>query len=183
MPHDVRMEAGGHAHLAGRAARGGATVGRPSARGACGAAAGAVALPTMAGRTNCGAFGRAVCSTWATVKPAARMESSVGRLQSQHTTSRFSQFSRSCRRAGARVVGPDVLDEQQAAAGAQHPAQLPQRPGLIVDTAQDQRGHGHVEAVVVEGQVLGRRAQDRGVRAVRADGALQAAQHRGLRAR
>jgi len=30
-----------------------------------------------------GAFGRDVCSTWASVKPALRMESSVGRLQSQ----------------------------------------------------------------------------------------------------
>ena len=46
------------------------------------------------------------------------------------------------------------------AAGAQHPAQLAQRPGLVVDAAQDQRGHRHVEAVVVEGKVLGRRAQD-----------------------
>ena len=73
-------------------------MGRSPACRARGAATGAVALPTMAGRTNGGAFGSAVCSTWATVKPAARMESSVGRLQSQHTTSRFSQLSRSCRR-------------------------------------------------------------------------------------
>ena len=89
----------GHAHPAGRAARGGATVGRAPSCGARGAAAGTVALPRMVGRTNGGAFGSSVCSTWVTVKPAARMESSVGRLQSQHTTSRFSQFSRSCRRA------------------------------------------------------------------------------------
>jgi hypothetical protein len=81
----------------------------------------------------------------------------------------------------ARVAGPDVLYEQQAAAGAQHPAQLPQRPGLVVDPAQDQRGHGHVEAVVVEGKVLGRRAQDPGGRAPLARPALQAAQHRGVR--
>jgi hypothetical protein len=58
-----------------------------------------VALPRMAGRTKGGALGSAVCSSWATVKPALRMKSRVGRLQSQHTTSRFSQFSRSCRRA------------------------------------------------------------------------------------
>ena len=66
-------------------------------------------------------------------------------------------------------------------AGTQHPAQLAQRPGLVVDAAQDQRGHGHVEAVILEGKVLGRRAQDRSVRAVLMDGALQAAQHRRLR--
>ena len=81
----------------------------------------------------------------------------------------------------ARVARPDVLDEQQAAAGAQHPAQLPQRPGLVVDTAQDQRGDRHVEAVVVEGKVLGWRAQDPGGRALLAGPALQAAQHRGVR--
>jgi hypothetical protein len=84
-------------------------VGRAPSRGARGAAAGTVALPRIAGRTNDGAFGRAVCSTWATVKPAVRMESSVGRLQSQHTTSRSSQFSRSCRRA-VPGSGPDVLE-------------------------------------------------------------------------
>jgi hypothetical protein len=80
----------------------------------------------------------------------------------------------------ARVARPQVLDEQQAAAGTQHPAQLAQRPGLVVDPAQDQRGHGHVEGVIVEGEVLGRRAQHRGRRAVLADRAFQAAQHRGL---
>src|ERR1700754_391940 len=60
-----------------------------------------VAVTTTAGRTNGGALGSAVCSTSTTAKPAARTDSSVGRLQSQHTTSRFSQFSRSCRRAVA----------------------------------------------------------------------------------
>lgn len=57
--------------------------------------AGAVALPTMAGRTNGGAFGSTVRSSSATVNPAAVMEASVGRLQSQQTISRLSQFSRS----------------------------------------------------------------------------------------
>jgi hypothetical protein len=36
----------------------------------------AVALPTMAGLTNFGAFGSAVCSTRVTVKAASRMEAS-----------------------------------------------------------------------------------------------------------
>jgi mannose-6-phosphate isomerase-like protein (cupin superfamily) len=49
--------------------------------------------------TNFGACGSIVCSTCVTVNPAAWMESSVGRLQSQQTTIRFSQFIRSCRRA------------------------------------------------------------------------------------
>ena len=49
----------------------------------------------IAGLTNFGAFGNAVCSTCVTVKPAPRIESSVGRLQSQQTTSRLSQFIRS----------------------------------------------------------------------------------------
>src|SRR5580692_7379819 len=64
-----------------------------------GLSAGVVALPKMAGRTNLGALGRAVYSSRAGVKPAALMESSVGRLQSQHTTIRLSQFIRSCSRA------------------------------------------------------------------------------------
>jgi len=35
----------------------------------------------------------------------------------------------------AGVIGAQVLDEQQAAAGTQHPAQLAQRPRLVVDAA------------------------------------------------
>ena len=61
--------------------------------------AGVVAVPMIAGLTNFGVFGNAVCLTCMVVKPAARMESSVGRLQSQLTTSRLSQFIRSWRRA------------------------------------------------------------------------------------
>ncbi len=59
-----------------------------------------------------------------------------------------------------------MLDEQELAAGAQHPPQLPQCPRLVLDPAQHQRGHGHVEGVVVERKVPGRRAQDLGGRAV-----------------
>ena len=59
---------------------------------------------------------------------------------------------------GVRVIGAHMLDEQGLAAGAQHPPQFPQCPWLVVDPAQDQRGHGHVEVVVVERKVLGRRA-------------------------
>ena len=81
----------------------------------------------------------------------------------------------------AGIVGSHVLEEQELAAGPQHPSQLPQRPGLIVGPAQDQRRDGHVEGVIVEGKVLGRRPQDLGGRAVLADLALQAAQHRKLR--
>src|SRR6185437_997853 len=88
-PRAVRPR--GHAHPAGRATGGGATVGRAPSCGARGAAAGTVALPRTVGRTNGGALGNSVCSTSVTVKPTARMESRVGRLQSQHTTSRFSQ--------------------------------------------------------------------------------------------
>jgi len=42
----------------------------------------------MAGLTNFGVFGNAVCSARVMMKPASWMESSVGRLQSQQTTSR-----------------------------------------------------------------------------------------------
>ena len=49
-----------------------------------------------------------------------------------------------------------MLDEKEPPAGAQHPAQLAQGPGLVVDPAQDQRRDRHVEGVVVEGEILGR---------------------------
>jgi hypothetical protein len=42
----------------------------------------------------------------------------------------------------------------------------PPWPRLVVDPARHQRGHGHVEGVVVERKVPGRRAQDLGGRAV-----------------
>jgi hypothetical protein len=57
---------------------------------------------------------------------------------------------------------------RKLAAGAQHPPQLPQCPRLVVDPAQHQCGHGHVEGVVVERKVPGRRAQDLAGRAVHA---------------
>ena len=67
-----------------------------------GTPAGAVALPVMAGRTNFGTFGNIMRSACVTVKPAAWMEPSVGRLQSQPTTNRFNPFMRSCERARRR---------------------------------------------------------------------------------
>src|SRR6185437_4065542 len=57
---------------------------------------GEIATPAIAGRTKGGALGNSVCSSAVTWKPAASIVSSVGRLQSQHTTARFSQFMRSC---------------------------------------------------------------------------------------
>jgi len=70
------------------------------------------------------------------------------------------------------VGGPDVLDEQKLAAGPQYPPQLPEGPGLIVDSAQDQGRDRHVEAVIVEREILGRRAQDTGGRPVLANRVL-----------
>jgi hypothetical protein len=49
------------------------------------------------------------------------------------------------------VGGTHMLDEQQLAAGTQHPAQLPQCPRLIVHPAQHQRRDRYVEGVVIEG--------------------------------
>ena len=67
--------------------------------------AGTVALPTTAGPANLGTSGSVVCSARVTVRPASRMESSVGRLQSQPTTNRLIPFMRSCERA--RRVSPE----------------------------------------------------------------------------
>ena len=62
-------------------------------------AAGATAVPTMSGRTNFGTLFRVVCSRWVTSNPAARIESSVGRLHSHRVTNRLSPFIRSWSRA------------------------------------------------------------------------------------
>ena len=78
------------------------------------------------------------------------------------------------------VLGAQVLEEQEPPAGTQHPAQLAQGPGLVIDPAQDQRRDRHVEGVVLEREVLGRGAQHRRGRALLMDPPFQAPQHRGL---
>ena len=156
-------------------------MGRAPTRGARGGAAGTVALPRMAGRTNGVTFGSSVCSTSATGEAGGADGIERGAVAVAAHDQPVQPVQPVLQAAGAGVAGPDVLDEQQAAAGPQYPPEFPQRPGLVVDTAQDQRGHGDVEAVVVEGQVLGRRAQHPGVWALRVNRALQAAQHRRLR--
>ena len=85
---------------------------------------GAVATPTIAGRVKRGALGSSVCSTSPTAKPAASMELSVGRLQSQPTRKWLRPFIRSWRRATDGVVGADVLEEEQPPPGSEHAAQL-----------------------------------------------------------
>ena len=77
-----------------------------------------------------------------------------------------------------RVVGADVLHEEQAAARAQHAAQFAQRPWLVVDGAEHERRDRGVEAVVGERQVLGRRAQEARLRRVLGDPRLDALRHR-----
>ena len=74
----------------------------------------------MAGRTNDGAFGSAVCSTWVTIKSAARMEFEHGTVAVAAHYQPVQPVEPVLQAAGARVIGPDVLDEQKAAAGAQH---------------------------------------------------------------
>ena len=56
------------------------------------------------------------------------------------------------------LVGDDDEILARARSVLVHPPQFPQCPWLVIDPAQDQRGHGHVEVVVVERKVLGRRA-------------------------
>ena len=48
------------------------------------------------------------------------------------------------------VVGSDVLDEEEASTGLEHPADLTHRPGLVIDAAQHERGHDGVEARILE---------------------------------
>src|SRR5690348_14421181 len=70
-----------------------------------------------------------------------------------------------------------MLDEQQSAAGPQYATQLPQGTRLIVDRAEHQRRYDDVKALVVERQILRRRAQQLRIRLGSLDVLLQSAGH------
>ena len=95
---------------------------------------------------------------------------------------RFMGFIRSWRRGEADVVGANVLDEEQLPAGSQHSLQLAQCPRLIADAAEHQCRYDDVEAVVVEGKVLGWRSEHDCVRCHFPGPSFEASQHRALRA-
>ena len=143
--------------------------------------AGAVAVPTISGRTNDGAFGSSVCSSSVTSKPVERIVSSVGRLQSQQTKNRLSRVHPILNLRQARVVRANVLDEEEPAAGPEHTADLAQRARLVVDAAEHERRDDGVETRVLEGKVFGRCAQDGRQRALLAGLPFQPLQHRRLR--
>ena len=76
------------------------------------------------------------------------------------------------------VVGPEVLDEQEASSGLKHPPDLTHRPRLIVHAAQHEGRHDGVEARILERQVLCRGAQHRRRPACPIGNALETPQHR-----
>ena len=76
------------------------------------------------------------------------------------------------------VVGAHVLQEEQLPAGSQHAMDLAQRARLVVDAAQHECGDDGVEGIVLERQILGRRAQHPSLRDVLAGVALEPADHR-----
>ena len=127
-----------------------------------GTLAGAVALPTMAGRANFGAFGNVVCSTWVMVKPASLNGVERRAVAVTADDEPVDPVYAVLEPSQLGVGGTHMLDEQQLATGTQHPAQLPQCPRLVVHPAQHQRRDRYVEGAVIEGQILRRCAQDRG---------------------
>ena len=101
---------------------------------------------------------------WETVKPAASMVESVGRLQSQPTTSRFSQFIRSWKRASAgssartcsrKSRRPPGRSTRRASRTARGWSSTPQSTSVETTVSK---------VVVLERQVLGRRPQHLGQR-------------------
>src|SRR5207253_4260153 len=76
-----------------------------------------------------------------------------------------------------RLIGAHVLDEQKATSGLQHATKLPQRPRLVVHRAKDEGRDGDVEALVLEGQVLGRRTEEERRGRALAEPPLQSAHH------
>src|SRR5437588_6215811 len=80
----------------------------------------------------------------------------------------------------ALVFGAHVLKEQQPPARLQYPAELTRRTGLVIDGAEHERGDDHVEAVVLERQILGGGTHDRGRCWMFPQPPLQPAHHRPL---
>src|SRR5664279_4333248 len=97
--------------------------------------AGAWATPVMAGRTNGGQFGRHDCRH---VEAAVheRLQRRTVAIAADYELVEPVEAVLAARRL--RVCRADVLDEQEPAAWAQHPADLPHRPGLVVDAAEHQ---------------------------------------------
>ena len=116
-----------------------------------------------------------VLVTSVTVKPASSMEVSVGRLQSQHTTKPAHPVHAVLVPGQPGIAGADVLDEEQLPAGAQHPADLAQRPRLVADPAQHEGGHDGVKGAVLEREVFGGRPQNLGLGRLLAGAPLEAA--------
>ena len=79
-----------------------------------------------------------------------------------------------------QLVRPHVLEEEKATAGAQDPAELSKGARLIVEPAENERLDDRVEGVVLEGEILGRGAQDCRRRSEPAHSALETADHRAL---
>src|SRR5262245_37068176 len=80
----------------------------------------------------------------------------------------------------AGLVGADVLDEDQPAGGAEHPAWFSEGTRLVVDSAEHEGRYRNVEGIVVERQLLGRRLDDLCVRRLLLDPPRQTPQHRRL---
>ena len=105
------------------------------------------ATPTMVGRTKLGDLGSSVRSRAATWNPAVfegveggavTVAADDGPVEPVHPVLPF---------RGGRIVSPDVFEEKEPASGSQHPADLPDGAGLVVDPAEHERRDHDIESV------------------------------------
>ena len=100
----------------------------------------ATASPMTSGETIGGAFFSVLRSIPVIVKPAARIASTVDRLQLHPwPMTRFTRFSRSCQRASFGSSARTCSMKRQPPARLEHAAYLAERPCLVADGAEDER--------------------------------------------
>lgn len=109
--------------------------------------------------------------------PAARIESSVGRLQSQWATMLLMRFILSCMRVSFGS-SERTCHEDERSARSEDPVQLSEGAGLVIHAAEHERAYSDVEAVVLKREVFGRRPQHLCRRGKLVPPPLQAPDHR-----
>src|SRR5438270_1370241 len=100
----------------------------------------AVAVPIASGACVGGDFGSLSCLTSVMVKPAARIASSVDRLQLQpcpHDPANAVEPVLPARQS--RAFCAQMLDEEESAVGLEHAAKLSECSGLSLDRTEDER--------------------------------------------
>ena len=133
------------------------------------------AAPIASGITGNGIARQRSCATSPRVNPASSDEGERVLVAAAAAGERAPRAEGGVLRAGQpRVVGADVLDEEQATAGPEDAARLAQDGGDVLGGAEDHGRDDGVDARVGEGEGLGGRGDDGGLAPRLAETALEA---------